>query len=60
MLFVEGKSMDNKKLIQELTKNEDIKDIPAIYVLRVTIAVLEAIKSGGCLFDFQEGQVYVD
>ena len=52
--------MDNKKLIQELTQKEDIQDIPAIYVLRVAIAVLEVIQTGRCYFLAEEGGAFVD
>ena len=46
--------MDNEKLADLLIKNESIKDIPAIYVLRVAIAVLEIIASGECLFKLED------
>ena len=52
--------MDNKKLMEELTKRDDLKDIPAIFVLRVAVAILEIINSGGCFFDSEEGANYVD
>lgn len=52
--------MDNKKLTKELLKRDDIQDIPAIYILRVAVAILEIINSGGCFFDTKEGQTYVD
>lgn len=46
--------LDNKKLTEKLMKDESIKDIPAIYVLRVAVAVLEIIDSGECFFDREE------
>lgn len=46
--------MDNKKLVDLLTKDESIKDIPAIYVFRVAIAVMEIIASGECLFKLED------
>lgn len=52
--------LDNKKFIKELSKREDIKDIPAIYALRVAVAVLEIIESSECFFDSKEDEVYVD
>lgn len=52
--------MDNKKLIEELAKREDLKDIPAIYTLQVAVAVLEIINSGECFFYTQEGHDLVD
>lgn len=46
--------MDNRILVKELSEREDLKDIPAIMVLRVAIAVLEIIDSGECFFDREE------
>ena len=46
--------MDNNLLCQKLMEREDIKDIPAIHVLKITIAVLEIIDSGECFFDAEE------
>lgn len=48
--------MDNKILCEKLIEREDLKDIPAIMVLRVAIAVLEIIDSGECFFDREEGE----
>lgn len=52
--------VDTKRLSEELVKKEDIKDIPAIYVLRVAVAILEIIESGECFLDSKEVEVYVD
>lgn len=46
--------MDNRILVKELSEREDLKDIPAIIVFRVAIAVLEIIDSGECFFDREE------
>ena len=46
--------MNTKLLCEKLTEREDIKDIPAITVLRVVVAVLEIIDSGECFFDAEE------
>lgn len=46
--------MDNNLLCKKLLEREDIKDIPAIHVLKVAIAVLEIIDSGECFFDAEE------
>ena len=46
--------MDNNLLCQKLIEREDIKDIPAIHVLKVAIAVLEIINCGECFFDAEE------
>jgi hypothetical protein len=57
---MEGDVMDNKLLCEKLMEREDIKDIPAITVLKVAIAVLEIIDSGECFFDKKEVNAYVD
>ena len=54
ILLLEGGVMDNRILVKELSEREDLKDIPAIMVLRVAIAVLEIIDSGECFFDREE------
>lgn len=41
--------MDMKKLYKKLIENENLKDIPAIYVLRVAVALLELVFSGECM-----------
>lgn len=46
--------MNTKKLCEKLSEREDLKDIPAIMVLKVAIAVIEIINSGECLFDNEE------
>ena len=46
--------MDNKILCEKLIEREDLKDIPAIYVLRVATAVLEIIDRGECFFIKEE------
>lgn len=46
--------MDNKLLLQKLMERDDIKNIPAIHVMAVAIAVLEIIDSGECFFDAEE------
>lgn len=40
--------MDMQKFSKLLLNCEDLKDIPAIYVLRVAISVLEIINKGEC------------
>ena len=52
--------LDNKRMIEELAKREDLKDIPAIHVLKTAVAVLEIIDSGECFFDKKEVDAYVD
>ena len=46
--------MDNKLLCEKLMEREDLKDIPAIMVLKVAVAILEIIDSGECFFDAEE------
>lgn len=46
--------MDTKKLCELLMNDDSIKDIPAIHILKVAIAVLEIIDSGECFFDAEE------
>lgn len=41
--------MDTKKLSELILKCDDIKDIPAIYIIRVAISVIEIINSGECM-----------
>ena len=43
--------MDMEKLFDELVKDESIKDIPVMYVLRVVNAVFELINSGKFYFE---------
>lgn len=41
--------MDTNKLSKLLIKCEDLKDIPAIVILRVAVSLLELINSGECM-----------
>lgn len=40
--------MDIKKLMEMVLANEEIQDIPLIFVLAVMNSVVEAISSGEC------------
>ena len=40
--------MDMNKLYKKLIDDHSLKDIPAIYILRVAIALFEIINSGEC------------
>ena len=40
--------MDLKKLCEKVLENEEVKDIPLIFVLTVINSVIEAISSGEC------------
>lgn len=46
--------MNMSKLCDMLTSKDDLKDIPLIYVFRVTFAVFELINSGECFYDVEE------
>ena len=46
--------MDVKKLSDLIIKKEDLKDIPALIILRVVACVIEVINSGECFFDRKE------
>lgn len=46
--------MDTDKLFKALTSNEDLKDIPLTYIMRITIAVFEIINSGECFYQLEE------
>lgn len=46
--------MDMDKFYKLITSDEDLKDIPIIYIMRITIAVFEIINSGECLYDLEE------
>lgn len=46
----EIKVMDIKKLMEMVLANEEIQDIPLIFVLAVMNSVVEAISSGECLY----------
>lgn len=50
MLKQEDEDMDMKKLYTKLKEDPSIKDIPAIYVLRVAVAIIQIINSGECFF----------
>lgn len=43
--------MDVLKLCKKVLENEDIKDIPIIYVYIVVTTVIEIINSGECFYD---------
>lgn len=43
--------MDTKKLYRALLDDNDIKDIPIIFVIRVAYAVLKIINEGNCFYE---------
>ena len=43
--------MDMEKLFNELVKDESIKDIPVMHILRVVTVVFELIDSGEFYFE---------
>ena len=46
--------MDMDKFYKLITSDEDLKDIPLIYIMRVAIAVFEIINSGECFYELEE------
>lgn len=50
----EVKSMDMDKFFELITNNEDISDIPILYVLRVATTVFEIIGSGECNYELED------
>lgn len=45
--------MDMTKFYEHLVKDESIKDIPIIYVLRIAVVILEIIDSGECMHEIE-------
>ena len=46
--------MDMDKFYKLITSDEDLQDIPLIYIMRVAIAVFEIINSGECFYELEE------
>ena len=46
--------MDMNKFYKLITSDEDLQDIPLIYIMRVAIAVFEIINSGECFYELEE------
>lgn len=51
-------TMDMRKLCDMLTTKEDIKDIPLMYIFRVTFAIFELINSGEYFLDSKEKEIW--
>lgn len=45
--------MDVWKLCEKVLENEDVKDIPMIYIFIVITCVIEAIESGECFYEME-------
>lgn len=43
--------MDLNKLCDKVLKNEEVKDIPLVYIYTVITCVIEAISSGECFYE---------
>ena len=43
--------MDVQKLCEKVLENEDVKNIPIIFVYTVFNCVIEAISSGECFYE---------
>ena len=46
--------MDMDKFFKIITNNEDISDIPILYILRVATVVFEIINSGECKYELED------
>ena len=46
--------MDMDKFYKLLMNNEDIKDIPILFVMRVAKAVFEILNSGDCSYKLED------
>lgn len=46
----ECRIMDINKLFHKVIEDEDVKDIPLVFVLMVINSVIEAINSGDCFY----------
>ena len=46
--------MDMDKFYKLLMSNEDIQDIPILFVMRVAMAVFEIINSGECKYELED------
>lgn len=42
--------MDVNKLFHKVIEDEDVKDIPLVFVLAIVNSVIEAINSGECFY----------
>lgn len=51
--------MDIFKICNKVMENDEVKDIPFIYVMKVIRCVIEAISSGECFYDNEEGGRHV-
>ena len=46
--------MNMDKLYKLLMNNEELKDIPIIYIFQVAVAVFEIINSGECMYKLED------
>ena len=46
--------MDMKKLCEQLTTRDDLKDIPLVFIFQVAYAIFEIIDDGKCFYDTEE------
>lgn len=46
--------LDGDKLFKILTNNEQLKDIPILYIVRITECVILAINSGKCISKLED------
>jgi hypothetical protein len=50
MLKDRRKDMDIVKLCEKVLQDEDVKDIPILYVYTIVYSVINAISSGECFY----------
>ena len=46
--------MNMDKLYELIINNEELQDIPLTYIVRIAIAVFEAINSGECMYKLED------
>ena len=46
--------MDMDKFYKTLTNDEELSDVPLVFILRVAMKVFEIIGSGECKYDLED------
>ena len=49
--YCQNKSMDVLSLFEKVIEDEEVKDIPLMYIFRVVCCVVDAISTGECFYD---------
>ena len=50
LFYCHNKRMDVIKLFEKVMKDDEVRDIPLMYVFTVVCCVVEAISSGECFY----------